>query len=147
MRESSFWNSLRKGLMQASNNRIFLERHENSLNSGTPDVHYCLNAVSGWIELKYLPDYPVHADTLIHLRHFNDFQRLWLQRYYQAGGNAWLILRIKKDVYMIYGDPIQTLTSFSREHLRTVSAMRWINQRVDYKIMLELLYGGFYRVK
>jgi len=63
---------------------------ENSANPGCPDVE-CLR---GWLELKYAPCWPKQNDTPLRLPKYKQHQRNWLRRRWNAGGGAWLLLRV-----------------------------------------------------
>ena len=63
---------------------------ENSANPGCPDVE-CLR---GWLELKYLPGWPKQPDTVVTIDHYKQQQRNFLRRRWNAGGGAWLLLRV-----------------------------------------------------
>jgi|GEM_PF-2202952 len=63
---------------------------ENSANPGCPDVE-CLR---GWLELKYLPNWPKQMDTVVRIDHYTQQQRNFLRRRWNAGGGAWLLLRV-----------------------------------------------------
>lgn len=52
MSEKNFWNLVR------DNCPVNMHRVENSVMRGMPDVHYIRNGQSGWIELKYLANWP-----------------------------------------------------------------------------------------
>lgn len=63
---------------------------ENPVNPGCPDVE-CLR---GWVELKYAPAWPKQPDTPLRLPKYKQHQRNWLRRRWNAGGGAWLLLRV-----------------------------------------------------
>jgi len=69
---------------------------ENSVRSGTPDIAY----IGGWLELKWIREYPKREDTTIRLHHFTKQQRIWLKRHWQLGGNAFLLLQIKREWFL-----------------------------------------------
>ena len=63
---------------------------ENPANPGCPDIE-CLR---GWLELKYLPGWPKQPDTNVTIDHYTQQQRNFLRRRWNAGGGAWLLLRV-----------------------------------------------------
>lgn len=63
---------------------------ENRVRAGTPDVECTL----GWLELKYLPEWPKLPETPVRIDHFTNQQRNFLRRRWKAGGGAWLLLRV-----------------------------------------------------
>lgn len=94
MSESALWKTVKTSL--APFGRI--QRIENRLSAGIPDVAYVLRprhdarAASGWIELKYLPSVPNNLDRLLKIRHLTAAQALWLAAEANAGGHACMIL-------------------------------------------------------
>ncbi len=72
---------------------------ENPACPGTPDVQF----IDGWIECKYLEDWPKRPDTTVRIEHFTPQQRVWLLRRSIAcskrqteRGLAWLVLYVAK---------------------------------------------------
>lgn len=137
MKESSFWRSLKKGLEKASNNKIFLQRIEDKFAKGIPDVHYCYGGESGWIELKWLAKYP----KKITCKHFTAHQKLWLFNYWNNyHGRSWLLLRIKKDTYLIPGYAVQALHMNDVDFLPTLSDY-YVIGKIDYDALFRKLVG------
>ncbi len=105
MNESSFWTKLRKGLQNPPDTHLV--RIENAIYSGTPDVSYCISApfgsTEGFIELKYLKEWPKRAATIVRLPHFTRQQRTWLHDRHMAGGKCYLCLGVKKSLFLIDG--------------------------------------------
>lgn len=70
---------------------------ENSAYPGTPDVNF----LYGWLELKWIEDWPTGEATTARIRHFTPQQRCWLIRRWLAAqkkgdGWAWLLIQIEK---------------------------------------------------
>jgi len=70
---------------------------ENPAYPGTPDVQF----IGGWLELKYLEDWPAKADTTVRIPHFSQQQRVWLLRRFTAckklstnDYRAWLLIYV-----------------------------------------------------
>lgn len=71
-------------------------RHEDKLHRGIADVSYVSQGGHhGWIELKYLREYPKRAGTPVRIDHFTSDQRYWLKRKGAAGGYTWLLLQVQ----------------------------------------------------
>ncbi len=66
---------------------------ENSAYPGTPDVNF----VDGWVELKWLRNWPKCETAIVAISHFTPQQRVWLLRRARAGGNVWLLLQCKRE--------------------------------------------------
>lgn len=97
MTERAYWiDHVRPGLEPFGK----LQRIENAVDKGTPDVAYCLKraandarACAGWIELKYLPQLPANRHTPVILDKLTIDQVLFLEGWTKAGGLAFLLLR------------------------------------------------------
>jgi hypothetical protein len=86
MSEQNFWVLLRKNLP------LKLYRVENKVSRGMPDVHFASKeklGMSGWVELKYLPEFPKRQMTVGLKKH----QAMWLKEYSNYG-QSWLLVRI-----------------------------------------------------
>jgi hypothetical protein len=94
-RESTTWKTVSKHLSPFG----ILERVENRIGTGTPDVHFLLQdhmsglAKAGWIELKSVA-LPKRATTPVRFREFTLDQRRWLRRYNKEGGAAFLLSQV-----------------------------------------------------
>lgn len=79
---------------------------ENPVYPGTPDVNY----VEGWLELKYADKWPERPSTPLKLPHFTPQQRIWLLRRWRAGGNAFLLLHVHRQEWLLFaGDVAQAV--------------------------------------
>ena len=64
---------------------------ENPAYPGTPDINY----VGGWLELKWIEDWPKRATTPVVIPHFTPQQRVWAIRRSRVDPNGiWLILEV-----------------------------------------------------
>lgn len=89
--ENSMWTDLRDKLPRD----IHIERIENSVALGTPDVNLCsIQLGEVWVELKYADDWPVRDSTVFRLKHYTKEQRLWHILRCAAGGSCWVLLRV-----------------------------------------------------
>lgn len=95
MRESSFRRQVCRILRDAGLDPVAVE---NSVHPGTPDVNY----LHGWIELKVARP-PRRAGSPIAVPSFTPQQRVWLRRRWDAGGEAWLLLRVGSTHFLLDG--------------------------------------------
>lgn len=97
--EQSFWTKIRDNLKLD-----FIERFENSIAPGWPDVHYCHGDNSGWLELKVEKKFPNKIK-------FEKAQPNWLTRYWSAGGYCyiWLYVEDTNTIYIWQGKYARTL--------------------------------------
>lgn len=73
---------------------------ENPAYPGTPDIQF----IDGWIECKYLEDWPKREATTVRIEHFTPQQRCWLMRRAfslsklsdKMHGRAWLVLYVAR---------------------------------------------------
>lgn len=93
--EANMWRTVRKHMAEADLDPV---RVENPACPGTPDVNY----VDGWLELKYLPEWPKRESTKIKIKHFTAEQRLWLKRRIKADGYARILLKIGTREWVLF---------------------------------------------
>ena len=72
---------------------------ENPVLPGTPDVNY----VEGWIELKWLREWPTGEDTPVRFPHFTPVQRVWHIKRRLAGGMSWVLIQCKREWMLFDG--------------------------------------------
>jgi hypothetical protein len=91
-KEASLWDLVRKEVGAFGH----LERVENRVNEGTPDVNYCWNGSrgEGWLELKDIERWPAHDDTLVRIEHVTEVQRAWWRQRRASGGAVYVLLRV-----------------------------------------------------
>ncbi len=123
MTESGFWGRLQPKLSPYGQ----VERIENRLGGGTPDVNYCLLRIEGWFELKMLDRWPAQSATPVMLPHFTLDQYLWHKQRHEAGGRTCLIAQVHDEYFLfapwnlkpIYqGAPRQQFTKLASVHGR-----------------------------
>lgn len=87
MKESQFWALVKDKLPG------HVERVENALTRGTPDVNMCANGIEVWLELKVL-------DTKGHCE-LRPEQLLWHRKRQEAGGKVFVLAR-NEDTLKLY---------------------------------------------
>lgn len=100
-RESSLWKTLKKRMK----GKWEAERIECVSGLGIPDVYYSLkvgesHTASGWIELKYLKEWPKNDETKIRIGHFTEPQKNFMRRHGKNGAKVFLLIQIDRD-YML----------------------------------------------
>jgi hypothetical protein len=95
---------------------------ENSVGPGTPDVSY----IGGWIELKWLRDWPKRSDTPVRFPHYTVKQRMWGQRYWDKGGCSWLLLQRRRE-WLLFTAPVaaEYVGNVPRGDLYEVAFQHW----------------------
>lgn len=66
---------------------------------GTPDVNY----VEGWLELKWLREWPARPHTVVSIEHFTGQQRVWHTRRARVGGSSYLLLEVRCEWLLFTG--------------------------------------------
>ena len=84
---------------------------ENPAWPGFPDVNY----IEGVIELKQLDRWPVRPETPIKLPHFTNQQRIFLERRWRKGGNAFLLLQVGRCFLLYEGCNVQRIGRMSTQ--------------------------------
>lgn len=90
MSESSDYASMRRNMPEPMDR---LDRIENVLVPGMPDVNYCAEGVENWIEMKS-PTEPKRPGTpLFGSNHqLSVDQKNWFLRHRNAGGRGWILV-------------------------------------------------------
>lgn len=100
--------------------------------AGTPDINY----IDGWIELKWLRRWPARPDTNVRIDHFTDTQRRWLNRRWNLGGNAWLLLQVRSEWLLFTGrDAYDYVGNLTRNGLYRCTRYRWTKGLKDEELI------------
>ena len=94
MTEQNFWQYIRSNLFD-----VRMYRVENKVMQGMPDLHYIHEGITGWIELKFLNDWPKKRMTTGLML----TQAMWLEEYALSGGNSWIMIRIAREFTGLIG--------------------------------------------
>lgn len=98
---------------------------ENPCLPGTPDLNY----IDGWIELKWLPRWPVHERSKVAVPHFTPQQRLFLNERWRKGGAVFLLLQVRTDWLLFTGPAAaEHLGRVTRRELECVCCSAWRTQ-------------------
>lgn len=114
---------------------------ENPLVIGTPDLHYCIEGKTGWIESKYRIDIPKRAPSNFRL---TDKQALFGDKYCKNGGTHHMLVLFKNtnELLLIPGSKLLVLGNARKAFMEewiSVSAyyckekINW--QRIRYILM------------
>jgi len=93
--EAKFWSTRVRPLLERAfhNLQHHIERVENAVAAGTPDVDYCVNGHAGKLELKYASRHPVNLRTTAVLGRdcgLRKSQVVWIHRRLRAGGTVFV---------------------------------------------------------
>ncbi len=120
-----------------------LERVECVIPPGLPDVHYIINEVPGWIELKDV-DRPKRPTTPIRIDHFTKRQRLWLYRYGMSRGHAWILVHVEDVNYLFDWRYCWVLGDLTEDELMEECALWWTDKGswIFFKPLADTLCSG-----
>ena len=114
MNETTFWHYLRERML----GHWEADRIENLCGSGTPDVTFTVPSKHGWIELKYLENFPKRPTTKVKIACFTDQQKLWLTRRGRLAGDCWLFVRVGKEMFLFSWDQVYSVEEWTQAEWR-----------------------------
>lgn len=95
--------TLRQQCLRSERPAPHWDRVENIAGSGTPDLSWGWDCGEGHIELKHRYDVPVGELTPVTLPTITAHQRLWWRQRWEAGANAFVLLRLANEFLLFPG--------------------------------------------
>lgn len=123
--EQRLWDRMRA---KAVAPRVRLERIENLVGDGTPDVIAISHGQVTWIELKAVDAFPAKAETrVLGAKGLNISQRNWHYNWYAEGGRSLIVIGINiSQIYAIPGFLADAVNDMSRGDLgKYAIALDW----------------------
>lgn len=119
MAESSDYKTLKRNMPYP---RDRLDRVENAVVTGMPDINFCSGDVECWIEQKS-PKEPVRSTTrLFGSNHkVSQEQMNWFKRQMTAGGNAYFIIATDKRWMLIGGEHADKINDMTVQELLDIA--------------------------
>lgn len=99
--------------------------------SGIPDLLYAGNKIFGWIEVKYLKQWPVREDTVVKFKHFTKEQRQWIYLRGQVTGCTFVLIGIGEDFLLFDHKKVFSIGSCTREDLTSLAKHYW-HKTINY---------------
>ena len=124
-----------------------LERIENVVGSGTPDISYCIDGVNGWIEMKSPRHEPKNDSSRLLTKHnhpLSQEQKNWFLTQRNAGGRAFILICTDKRWMLINGrwaDEINDMTVNELWKIASWSMTKPISKEY-WKSLRTILQGG-----
>jgi hypothetical protein len=115
-----------------------MERFENPIGLGTPDINLCYKGIEAWVEIKYLEKFPVKPTTSVKIPHFSNDQRNWLKRRGECSGLAWLFVQTGTEYFLFdwkNAQYIGELVTLDWEHF----AKGYWNKRCNWQEWLRIV--------
>ena len=143
--EKSLWTIFRKHVTVLYEDKISLQRHEDTCSEGITDVSFSIRLGwadfrSGWIELKYRPEYPVRSNNPVRLEHFTDAQRVWLHERGSLGARCCVLWQIGKDYYVFNWQSVYDLGHMTKDELHSIAYWYSIG-RPDWEQLMRVIAG------
>lgn len=137
MNESTVWSYLKQGMKHY----WIAFRIESCAGNGVPDVCFAMPGFFGFIELKYIKEWPVRPSTLVKLP-LRPEQVLWIKRYGSCVGKVWAFIRIEDDFFLLtWEQALEACQGWAKEYWLRYSLRRW-HGRVDFTEISQDLNKG-----
>ena len=115
MKESTFYQRVRKMIL-AEFPSARIDRVENGIVDGMPDVNCCVNGQDLWLELKYIESWPARASTqVLGRKGLRPEQINWHIRQAAAGGDSYVIVGIGKETWVAPNKYARDINSWTKE--------------------------------
>lgn len=138
MSESDLWTKLKNGM----GDRWDAQRHEDKFQLGIPDVSFGLPGVNGWIELKFLKEYPKRRDSVIRIEHYTENQRQWLYRRWKMAGHVFLLIQISNEFFLFTGQEMALLGNVGNREWYIDRALWYWKKKINFDQLTQLLLEG-----
>lgn len=101
--EQRLWDKMRKAL--TAEGGIYMERVENLVNEGTPDVSMATKHLGGfWTELKAQDALPLRETSkVLGTKGLNPHQRNWHLDWRRAGGRSFILVGLEQEEFLLIG--------------------------------------------
>lgn len=114
LQEQKLWDRMRHSLKD----KVYMERVENVVNPGRPDVDVLWNGVVLPIELKAIEGWPVKASTaVLGGRGLNQNQLNWWLNWKRWGGFGFILVGVDGDIFAIPGTQSDLVNKMNSKEL------------------------------
>lgn len=112
--EQRLWDRMRRNLAGT----VHLERVENLMVVGMPDVLALASGHVTWAELKAVEAYPLRKATrVLGPKGLSVAQRNWHMAWLRGGGSSVIVVGVGRDLYAFTGSHHDTVNEYSRAEL------------------------------
>ena len=117
MIEKDLWKKVQRGFGQVIDGvGGRMDRVENGVIEGMPDVSTTAAGIDVWIELKYVAKWPSRANTrVLGDKGLRAEQINWHLRHKRAGGRSYILMGIGKEIYLADGMYAKEVNSWVSE--------------------------------
>lgn len=113
--ESSLWDYL-SGVLPLNGTYSRIESNDTA--PGIPDVHYCIDGIAGFIELKI-------GDAPFGDRGLRKSQRDWIEMQVMHGGRVWILAQVGALCLLIPGKYWECFNQANLNQLDRLCAYKW----------------------
>ena len=136
--ERTMWAQLRPLLKRSE--LIFQRIESHSTNAGIPDLVFADGKKVGFIELKFLKDWPKRETTPVRIRTFTPYQRSFLTKWSKFGsGTCFLLLRVGKKEFLVF-DTFVGIGELTKQEM-IEKAWLYFEHGFDEKLFCEELWN------
>ncbi len=125
MSENNLWRYLQKNLKDS---KTMLMRIENPFYKGVPDVNFLIDGNEGWLELKYIPQYPKKEITIVKVPHFTIEQKIWHNARFKNKGRTMVLIQVDDDYFIFKKEKINLLGSLNKFRMFQHANKFWKNK-------------------
>jgi len=116
---------------QMNEHQVHIQRIENTVGSGIPDVNLCHKGNEAWVELKIL----TNGRTLL-----RGVQYAWGIKRSQAGGKVWVLcLDTRTEAIFMYRFPKVRVERYAKKYLAVTSTPQFLTYKKTKFNLLETL--------
>lgn len=137
--EARLWQRLRDGVRP----HCFVQRIENSVSAGVPDVWLCSreNGQGAWVELKYRPSLPVRENTAIFKGGYGirPEQVAWIYGRATAGARIYILGQCGDSLWLLHGRFAREISTFPVAVLDECCAWKGTARRTEWREMIGFL--------
>lgn len=109
-----------RGHVLALPGKVDVQRIEDKMSPGIPDMNVCWNGIEFWLEGKFIKDLPARDDTLVRFGSKDEprlaHQANWLENRQRAGGKCFVWIRVRDDGWYFWRDDFRRLVNGVPKH-------------------------------
>ena len=137
MNEAGVWAYVKKGMVGSG---WHCSRIESSAGNGVPDVSFGLPGINGWIEFKYIKEWPKRPTTKVKLP-LRPEQKHWIKVRGELSGNVWIFIKIEEVFFLIPSEKTKQLTEDGATMQEWFESVHWV-KRVNFQELYQILGSG-----
>lgn len=135
--ESDLWKYIKTGMI----GKWHASRIESSAGNGIPDISFGVQGKNGWIELKYIREWPKRQDTKVKLP-LRPEQKHWIKNRGQVSGDVWVLCRIHNEFFLLdYRLAMLAVEGWTKQEWIMNSVLHW-RITITFETLAEMLTIG-----